>query len=77
MASHFHLFGAVLARFFFHQFSIVDSKAVQSPLLLKYCVASCCLLASHFHLFGVVLARFFFPQFSIMDSKNGAKECIV
>ena len=29
MASHFHLFGVVLARFFFPQFSIVDSKTVQ------------------------------------------------
>ena len=26
MASRFHLFGVVLARFFFPQFSIVDSK---------------------------------------------------
>ena len=29
MASRFHLFGAVLARFFFPQFSIMDSKTVQ------------------------------------------------
>ena len=29
MASHFQLFGAVLARVFFPQFSIVDSKTVQ------------------------------------------------
>ena len=28
MVSHFHLFGVVLARFFFPQFSIVDSKTV-------------------------------------------------
>jgi len=29
MASHFHLFGVVLAKFFFPQFSIVDSKSVR------------------------------------------------
>ena len=33
MASHFHLFGVVLARFFFPQFSIVDSKTVQKSAL--------------------------------------------
>ena len=30
MASHFHVFGVVLDRFFFPQFSIVDSKTVRS-----------------------------------------------
>ena len=29
MDSHFHLFGVVLAKFFFPQFSIVDSKSVR------------------------------------------------
>ena len=29
MVSHVHLFGVVLASFFFPQFSIVDSKTVQ------------------------------------------------
>ena len=35
MASHFHLFGVVLARFFFPQFSIVDSKTVQRCALCR------------------------------------------
>ena len=36
MASHhFHLFGVVLARFFFPQFSIVDSKTVQRSALCR------------------------------------------
>ena len=35
MASHFHLFGVVLARFFFLQFSIVDSKMVQRSALCR------------------------------------------
>ena len=56
MASHFHLFGVALARYFFAQFSIVDSKTVQSGL--------------SFSPFQVILARFFFPHFSIMDSKT-------
>ena len=35
MSSHFHLFGVVLARFFFPQFSIVDSKTVQRSALCR------------------------------------------
>ena len=35
MASHFRLFGFVLARFFFPQFSVVDSKMVQRSALCR------------------------------------------
>ena len=34
-ASRFHLFGVVLARLFFPQFSIVDSKTVQRSALCR------------------------------------------
>ena len=73
MASHFHLFGVVLARFFFPQFSIVDSKTVQRSAL---CRAQRELSLSMYDISYIHLSRFPFfsflpyPFFSIFFSKQ-------